>query len=400
MLDFHLKIKCSYKVVLLEILPEICYFSSESKVLQMEGSVGKMSDLLQEAISFIRTSYTELLKTEDDIKGRIEQITREINDTNKYEHTYEELVYGAKMAWRNSNRCIGRFFWESLRVIDKRMVQDEEEIVSALFEHIDYATNNGNIRPVITIFKQKEQEERVDIWNHQLIRYAGYDTEYGVIGDSSSIEFTKQCQALGWEGKFGPFDILPLVFQLDGKRPELYEIPDELVKEVPLTHPQYDWFEELQMKWYAVPIISGMRLEIGGITYSAAPFNGWYMGTEIGARNLADEDRYNLLPVIGERMGLDIKRESNLWKDRALIELNEAVLHSFKKNGVSIVDHHTAAKQFKKFEEKEAYNNRNVTGDWTWLIPPVSPATTHVFHQQYKNEILKPNFFYQNPPYK
>jgi nitric-oxide synthase len=80
--------------------------------------------------------------------------------------------------------------------------------------------------------------------------------------------------------------------------------------------------------------------------------------------------------------------------------LNEAVLHSYKKHGVSIVDHHTAAKQFKKFEEKESSYGRKVTGDWTWLIPPVSPATTHVFHQPYNNEIMKPNFFYQIPPYK
>ena len=36
------------------------------------------------------------------------------------------------------------------------------------------------------------------------------------------------------------------------------------------------------MKWYGVPMISDMRLEIGGISYTAAPFNGWYMGTEIG----------------------------------------------------------------------------------------------------------------------
>ena len=39
-----------------------------------------------------------------------------------------------------------------------------------------------------------------------------------------------------------------------------------------------------------------MCLEIGGICYPAAPFNGWYMGTEIGARNLADTDRYDQLP--------------------------------------------------------------------------------------------------------
>lgn len=362
--------------------------------------MGKMSDLLQEAVSFIRTSYPELSKTEEDMDGRIEQIKKEIDETGRYEHTYEELSYGAKLAWRNSNRCIGRFFWESLRVIDKRMIQSEEEIVSALFEHIEYATNNGSIRPVITIFKQKDHDRKVDIWNHQLIRYAGYETEHGVIGDSSSIAFTKQCMALGWEGKFGRFDILPLVVQLDGKTPSLYDIPESLVKEVQITHPELTWFKDLQIKWYAVPIISGMRLEIGGITYSAAPFNGWYMGTEIGARNLADEERYNMLPAIGERMGLDIKRDSSLWKDRALIELNEAVLHSYKKHGVSIVDHHTAAKQFKKFEEKESTCNRKVTGDWTWLIPPVSPATTHVFHQPYNNEIMKPNFFYQIPPYK
>jgi nitric-oxide synthase len=366
----------------------------------MEGSVGKMSELLQEAVSFIRTSYPELLKTEEDINGRIEQIKNEINETGRYEHTDEELVYGAKLAWRNSNRCIGRFFWESLRVIDKRMIQSEEQMVSALFEHIEYATNNGNIRPVITIFKQKDHDGKVDIWNHQLIRYAGYETEHGVIGDSSSIEFTKRCMALGWEGKFGPFDILPLVVQVNGKTPSFHDIPESLVKELQITHPELTWFEDLQLKWYAVPIISGMRLEIGGITYSAAPFNGWYMGTEIGARNLADEERYNMLPAIGERMGLDIKRDSSLWKDRALIELNEAVLHSYKKHGVSIVDHHTAAKQFKKFEEKEATYDRKVTGDWTWLIPPVSPATTHVFHQPYNNEIMKPNFFYQIPPYK
>ena len=86
------------------------------------------------------------------------------------------------------------------------------------------------------------------------------------------------------------------------------------------------------------------------------------MGTEIGARNLADESRYNMLPQIGNLMGLDIKSNISLWKDRALLELNTAVLHSFKEDGVSIVDHHTAAQQFRKFEEKEMESERSVTG--------------------------------------
>ncbi|NAW45008.1 nitric oxide synthase, partial [Salmonella sp. gx-f4] len=85
--------------------------------------------------------------------------------------------------------------------------------------------------------------------------------------------------------------------------------------------------------------------------------------------------------------------------DRALLELNTAVLYSFKEDGVSIVDHHTAAQQFKKFEEKEMEMGRSVTGNWTWLIPPLAPATTHIFHKPYNNEIIKPNYFYQPKPY-
>jgi nitric-oxide synthase len=43
------------------------------------------------------------------------------------------------------------------------------------------------------------------------------------------------------------------------------------------------------------------------------------MGTEIGSRNLGDEARYNLLPVVAGRMGLDLTTPASLWKDRALI---------------------------------------------------------------------------------
>jgi len=57
------------------------------------------------------------------------------------------------------------------------------------------------------------------------------------------------------------------------------------------------------------------------------------MGTEIGARNLGDVNRYNLLPVIAERMGLDTRSDRTLWKDRALVELNVAVLSSFARHG-------------------------------------------------------------------
>lgn len=365
------------------------------------GKEGRMDDQqrMEAAERFIQTCYKELGKTPQETDGRLQAIRESFAAQGFYVHTEEELRHGAKMAWRNSNRCIGRLFWESLQVFDERHVKSEEEMAQALFRHIEYATNDGKIRPSITIFAPAAGEgPRPRIWNHQLIRYAGYETECGVLGDPVSIEFTRLCEKLGWQGERTHFDILPLVLQMGEKTPRYFDIPKQLVLEVMLRHPEYPAFSDLHLKWYGVPIVSDMRLEIGGIDYLAAPFNGWYMGTEIGARNLADQDRYNMLPKMAQIMGLDTSREITLWKDKALIELNIAVLHSFKEAGVSIVDHHTASQQFQRFEQREKNEGREMTGDWTWLIPPISPAATHIFHSAYDNRMESPNFFYQDKP--
>ena len=357
--------------------------------------------LLAEAELFIRKCYAELERTGEEADRRIGEIAREIEESGTYVHTYEELRHGARMAWRSSNRCIGRLPWDSLHVIDRRKLSSEEEIAQALIEHLDYATNRGKIRPTITIFKPDHGEQPgVRLWNEQLIRYAGYESENGGrIGDPASLEFTRVCERLGWSGARTDFDVLPLVVQLDDGAPKWFELPQEKVLEVEIRHPDIPGFEQLGLKWYAVPAVSGMRLEIGGLSYGGAPFNGWYMGTEIGARNFADEGRYNKLPAVADLMGLDRSRRSTLWQDRALVELNVAVLESYRSAGVSMIDHHTAAAQFETFEKREREAGRAVTGNWAWLIPPMSPATTHVFHKRYDNAIEKPNFFYGKKPY-
>ncbi|WP_407270729.1 nitric oxide synthase oxygenase [Radiobacillus sp. PE A8.2] len=354
------------------------------------------AELIQEAASFIRTCYFELGKNEIQIEQRIDEVISEINETGTYKHSFEELSHGAKMAWRNSNRCIGRLFWNRLKVIDAREITEASDVFDLLFKHIVFATNNGKVQSAITIFNADAGNNRtVRIWNHQLLRYAGYQTADGIIGDPASVAFTERCMELGWEGKFGAFDILPLVVQIDEDEPQWMDIPADIIVEVVIEHPNHDLFGEREVKWYAVPIIADMRLEIGGINYGCAPFNGWYMGTEIGARNLADTDRYNLLPAVAEHLGLDTNSNRSLWKDEALVELNKAVLQSFQKAGVTIVDHHTAAQQFKMFEEKEAKAERELTGRWSWLIPPLSPASTHIFHSHYDDLTQKPNFFHQ-----
>lgn len=350
--------------------------------------------LYEEAKKFIMTCYDELGKSLDETTYRLTLIKDAIEREGTYELTYEELEHGARMAWRNNNRCIGRLFWQSLKVFDERKLLTTNDIASALYRHIEYATNFGRIRPTITVFHSK-----VRVWNHQLIRYAGYESELCVIGDPQSVPFTRVCEDLGWKGKGTPFDVLPLVIQVNEEPPQWFSIPESLVLEINIIHPDIPSFQSLGLKWYSVPMIADMTLDIGGLIFQAAPFNGWYMETEIGARNLADSNRYNMLPKVASLLCLNMKTEASLWKDRALLELNTAVLYSFKEQGVMIVDHHTAAKQFERFEQMEKDEERKVTGDWTWLIPPVSPATTHIFHSHYDNVVVKPNYFSQKNPY-
>ena len=359
--------------------------------------------LVLEASSYLR-QFQQECGVCDSSPRRLAEIKTEIKRVGTYWQTPDELAYGAKVAWRNNPRCIGRLHWKSLTVRDRRDVTTEEEVFAALIEHLRVATNGGKIRSTITIFAPTAPgEPGIRIWNPQLIRYAGYRQADGsIIGDPANADLTHVILALGWKGGPGtPFDILPLVIQHPHRPPRLFEVPPDVVLEVPLTHPDYPWFAELGLKWHAVPAISNMRLEIGGISYSAAPFNGWYMGTEIGARNLGDVNRYNLLPVIAERMGLDTRSDRALWRDRALVELNVAVLSSFASYGVTIVDHHTASRQFLCHDTQENRAGRTVPGHWVWLVPPISGSASPIFHiTTYQNTLLTPNFFAQPAPWQ
>ncbi|PSN37016.1 Nitric oxide synthase-like protein [Blattella germanica] len=93
---------------------------------------------------------------------------------------------------------------------------------------------------------------------------------------------------LGWKGARTNWDILPLVLSANGHDPDYFDLPKELVMEVPLSHPTYEWFEKLGLRWYALPATVAMR------------------------------------------MGLDTRTPVTLWKDKALVEVNLAVLHSFQ----------------------------------------------------------------------
>ncbi|EMP37688.1 Nitric oxide synthase, inducible [Chelonia mydas] len=315
---------------------------------------------------------------------RMQSVTEEIEKTGTYQLTKDELIFATKLAWRNAPRCIGRIQWSNLQVFDARNCTTAKEMFEHICRHLEYATNNGNIRSAITVFPQRtDGKHDFRLWNSQLIRYAGYQMPDGsILGDPATVEFTQLCIELGWKPKYGRFDVIPLILQANGQDPEIFELPPELVLEVSMEHPKYEWFKELDLKWYALPAVANMLLEAGGLEFTACPFNGWYMGTEIGVRDFCDVQRYNILQEVGRRMGLETNKLSSLWKDRAVIEVNVAVLHSFQKQNVTIMDHHSAAESFMKYMQNEYRLRGGCPADWVWLVPPVEAWKTHVWHDE------------------
>ena len=309
----------------------------------------------------------------------------------------------AKTAWRNSIRCIGRRLWKALDVIDARTLSEPDDIFEALVAHLRKASNGGKIIPVMSVFREWLPDEReIKIWNHQLIRYAGYAKASGAtLGDPMNVDLTRLAISLGWSPPTepGPFDLLPIIIQ-SGEQLRYYELSSKDVLEVSIRHPKYPFFEEMDLRWYAVPVISDMIFATGSALHPCAPFNGHYLGTEIGARNLADSNRYDLLPEVAVRLGLDMTSPRSLWKDHALVVLNEAVLWSFDDEGVRISDHHGASDDFLKFCEQEAKEGRDVSAEWSWIVPPISGSATSVFHRQYDQKPVYPNFLLQVPAWQ
>ncbi len=190
------------------------------------------------------------------------------------------------------------------------------------------------------------------------------------------------------------FDRLPIVIRDASDRRSVHEIPRDCVREVDIIHPTEPGIAAFGLKWYATPCVSGMILTIGGLDYPCAPFNGFYMCTEIASRNFADRKRYDLLPRVAGALGLEIGAgRPPLWRDKALTELNVAVIHSFRTAGVTMIDHHAASDQFMEFHQREQASGRRVAADWRWITPPQASAACEVFHLRMKNFHPVPNYY-------
>ena len=110
------------------------------------------TDLIRdEASTFLSACAPEFGWEADRHRHRLAEVLDEVAGTGTYTHTAEELRFGAKLAWRNRPRCVGKLCWRTLTVVDARTAAGAEEVADRLRAHLRLAYNNGRIRPVITV---------------------------------------------------------------------------------------------------------------------------------------------------------------------------------------------------------------------------------------------------------
>jgi len=356
------------------------------------------SDVKQEATAFLELFFSEEHGGKDtpEAKSRISEVKRDISQLGTYRHSFEELEFGARVAWRNHARCIGRLYWRSLSVVDKRGENDPDAIFEAMIGHIKGALNHGKVQSSITVFEPVTPSSiPAHIESEQLTQYAGYAPKRGkFVGDRKNIEATRIAQADGWVGNGSRFDVLPVSLITESGKRVHRSLPEEVITRIPIRLEGQDRFNDLDLEWYALPTVANMIMTIGGIDYPCAPFNGFYVATEIASRNLVDPWRFDLLSDIATSLGYDPCGDDPYWRDRAVTDLNAAVSWSYARDGVTLLDHHSASKQFMDFRSREKSAGRNVQADWTWIVPPQSSGVTQVFHLDMDDHGAVPNYYH------
>ncbi|XP_065579164.1 nitric oxide synthase, salivary gland-like isoform X3 [Artemia franciscana] len=347
------------------ICPEnLMYTFEEVKPIRTKDAVSCDAKL------FIDEFYASIDKFEStEHRNRWSEIEKQIEESDDYIMKTEEIEYGATVAWRNAPRCPGRSQWKNLKVLDCRDVGTAQEMFKAMCDHLEYATNEGKLRPAITVFPPR-QKGRCDfrVWNSSMIGYACYKQSDGtILGDPFNLELTQAAQKLGWKGKGTKQDILPLIVQAGDGKAHFFDIPDEFVLQVPLCHPIYKDVADLGYKWFALPGVSSMKLDCGGLEFSAIPFSGWYMDSEIVAHYLGDKHRFNLAPVMADIMSMNT--DDRYWRDYAVRELVFVVEHSFREAKITIDNHQTACKTFIEHFKSEHEERGGCPTEWVWVNP-------------------------------
>ncbi len=284
---------------------------------------------------------------------RWEEVQQQMAQGNPYEPTSEELLYGVRLAWRQSRGAFERPFWPEIAVRDVRHLDHPDDIAQAVFTHLELSYNGGTVRPLVTIFGA-DRADRVgpQLWNKELPTYAGQRR-------AVLMNLLNSLNRMGWRTQGDHYEVLPLVVECAGYAPQIYPIPPEKSLAVALVHPDYLWFKTLNLRWSALTAFSDRHLMIGGHYYRGVVVSGVQLSRAVAAVLMEAEGESLLLRIAGY-LRLDTQRETSLWRMKALTVLEEAILWSFERAGVTLMETSIAARRFAAFTEQERLAGRPV----------------------------------------
>lgn len=332
----------------------------------------KQERFIVTAKEFYEQVKEELNWSEHQLETRMMEVEEEIQRSGTYIQTTEELEIGARLAWRNSAKCVGRIAWNTLKIRDCRHISDPNKMCDEMKNHLLEATAGTNIQSVMTVFKPQGPSEAFGtrFWSSQLVRYAAYKNMLTgeVLGDPANLALTEYLVNNElWEPpeQISRFDILPLVLKLPGKKkPFVKQLAKDCIFEVDLEHPTRPELSKLGLRWSTVPAISNFKMNLGGIVYQNMPFNGWFLSTEI-VRNLIE--RYDVGPQMAEAIGLETESDP-MWRQTVSCELERMVVHSFQKHKFTIVDPMTVGRSFCTHVQREREQfGRECPAQWSWI---------------------------------
>ena len=107
-----------------------------------EGSNKPMSleKKLTQAEEFLADYYQDGEHHDQPMVGeeeRREEVKQELEAKGYYKLTKDELVWGARTAWRNAPRCPARVIWKKLIVFDCRQLTDTDMMFMAICRHLE-----------------------------------------------------------------------------------------------------------------------------------------------------------------------------------------------------------------------------------------------------------------------
>ena len=271
--------------------------------------------------------------------------------TGTYAHTTAELTFGARVAWRNSSRCIGRLYWRTLQVRDRRHVTDAAQLAGEAFAHLREATNGGRIRP--THHRVRPGHARA-ARPEDLERAADPVRRLPPAGRrrSSATRATPASPApllgLGWPGGPGtPFDVLPLVVRSPAAGPRCSTLPERrrargAARATPTLSVVRRAGAALARRARHLQHVPGDRRRLlPGRALQRLVHGHRDRRPQPGRRH-----RYDLLPVVADRLGLDTATDRSLWRDRRWSSSTAPCCTPSTRAGVTIADHHTESRRF------------------------------------------------------